>query len=307
MDTRYYNYIITIANTGNFSQAAELLYVSQPTLSKFIISMENKLGVKFFEKINGKFVPTPYGKAYIEYGQKILQLESELRDNINDISNLRKGTLSLAITPTRDLYILPLILPEFRKVYPNFNIDILEESIDKIESSILENKSKIGIYIADEQNKNLNYEILDEEEVVICVCNDSKYIELAEKKDGFKFPWIDLKLLKDETFFISNPNTAKLGKLSKLYFSECNIEPKTVVIKNMETRLRLASIGEGIAFTYDIGEKFFKCFETTPVFLSIGNVKRCNKFVVSSLKNAHLDKAHSDFIKITKELLGCYK
>ncbi|WP_455257204.1 LysR family transcriptional regulator [Peptoniphilus asaccharolyticus] len=304
MDTRYYNYIITIADTGNISKAAKLLYISQPTLSKFLNSLEERIGVKLFEKANGKFTPTPCGEYYIEYGKKILSLEDNLNDIINDISSLHKGILSLAITPTRDLYMLPLILPEFRKIYPNFNINILEESIDQIESSILEKKSKIGIYITENLNKDLNYEILNEEEVVICVCNNSKYLNLTQKKDDFKFPWIDLSLLKDETFFISNPATAKLGKLSNVYFSEYEIQPKTVVIKNMETRLSLASIGEGIAFSYDIGEKFFRSYVDKPVFLSIGKVKRSNKFVISSLKDLPLDKPHSDFIKITKNLFS---
>lgn len=300
MDTRYYEYIITIAETGSITKAADLLYISQPTLSKFLKNLEEKNKTKIFRKVNGKFIPTVAGELYVKYGTKILEQEKELHENIIDVANLKNGILSLSITPTRDLYMLPILLPEFRKIYPNFSLNILEEGIDKIESSILEKKSKLGIYIADDMNKALNYEILQEEEVVICVEQGSKYIQLSEKREGFKFPWVDLRYMKDELFIISNPSTAKLGKLAQIYFKEYDINPKTVVIKNMETRLSLAAIGEGVAFSYDIGDRFFN-HRAKPVFLSVGKVRRFNNFVISYLKNSTLDKPHADFIEITKE------
>lgn len=304
MDSRYYEYIIAIAQTGNISKAAETLYVSQPTLSKFLINLEEKLGVKLFTKIDGKFIPTVSGELYINYGTKILEMEKILKDSVEDVAKLKYGKLSVAITPTRNLYILPKVLPKFRKLYPQFNLNILEESIDKIENDILNKKVKLGIYIADELNKNLEHEILQEEEVVICINSDSKYIKFAEKKEGYKFPWIDLRYLKEELFFISNPETAKLGKIAKLYFNEYGINPKTVIMKNMETRLRLASIGEGVAFTYDIGEQFFLDCTQKATFLSIGKVKRSNKFIIAYLKKSLLDKPHCDFIDMTKDIFN---
>lgn len=300
METKYYEYLITTAKYGNITKAAKALFITQPALSKAILKLEAEFGTKIFEKVNGKLVPTTSGEVIINSGRAILNIESNYMGELDEINNLSMGKISISITPTRDLYILPIVLPEFRKKFPNFDITINEKGINEIENSILNRESKIGIYINDSYNKNLNYEVIQDEEVIIGVAKDSKYIKFAEPKEEFNFPWIDLKHLKDEVFFISDPYKAKLGKLANIYFEEYNINPKTMIIKNMETRLSLASIGEGVAFSYEIGNNFIEKYDKNLTFLSIGKKRRSNEFVISYLKDTKLNDAYKEFINITK-------
>lgn len=303
MDSKYYEYLIATAEYGNISKAAQSLFITQPALSKATIKIEEEYGIKIFERSNGKLVPTVSGDLIINAGKDILKIEKNYKYELDEINNLHKGSLTISITPTRDLYILPIVLPEFRKKFPDFDLEINEQGINEIENSILNKESKIGIYITDNFNTDLNYEIIQEEEVVIGIAANSKYINYVEDKKEFKFPWIDLTLLKDEIFFISNPYKAKLGSLANIYFEEYNIKPKTMVIKNMETRLSLASIGEGIAFSYEIGNNFIDIDDKKLVFLSIGKKRRSDKFVISYLKEAALNDAYKEFINITKNYL----
>lgn len=301
MDTKNYEYIITTAEYGNISNAAKALYITQPALSKAIMKIEENLNVKIFEKKKGKLTPTSAGKILIKSGAEILNIEKNYKYELDEINNCERGALSVSITPTRDLYILPIVLPEFRKIFPYFDIEINEKGIDAIEESLLNKESKIGMYITDTFNKNLQYEVLQQEEILICLSKNSKYLKYVENKKGFKFPWIDLRVLKNEIFFISNPYKAKLGRFANIYFEEYNIKPKTMIIKNMETRLSLASIGEGITFSYEIGSTFSKKNNKNLVFLSVGKEKKTSKFVVSYLKDLKLNTAYRKFIEITKE------
>lgn len=300
MDTKYYEYLIATSEYGNITKAAKALYITQPALSKAILKLESEFGTNIFEKVNGKLVPTTSGEVIINSGKEILNIESNYMDELDEIKNLNTGTISISITPTRDLYILLIVLPEFRKKFPNFDVSIHEKGINEIENSILNRESKIGIYINDTHNKNLSYEIIQDEEVVIGVSKSSKYLKYTEDREEFNFPWIDLTLLKDEVFFISDPYKAKLGKLANIYFEEYNIKPKTMVIKNMETRLSLASIGEGVAFSYEIGNNFIKNYDKNLTFLSIGKERRNNEFVISYLNGTELNDAYKEFINITK-------
>ncbi|MGO1580860.1 MAG: LysR family transcriptional regulator [Peptoniphilaceae bacterium] len=303
MDTKYYNYLLTIAREQSISKAANSLYLSQPTLSKFLINLESKIGTNLFERIDNKLTPTLAGEKYLETAKKILSLENNLKYQIKSIAKYDTGILSLSITPTRGFYMLPIAIPKFKKLYPEFNIRIQEKDIYTIEDSIIDRQSKLGFYITDIVDKKLDYTRLNEEELVICLNKNSKYINLAKNKKGFKYPWLDIRFLKDETFYISDPNTTKIGRLSKQLFSDYEINPKIVILKNMETRLRLASVGIGVSLSYEMSPKFFKHYIDKPTFLSVGKNKKTSNFIVSYLKNSRLEKPYLDFIEISKNIL----
>ena len=63
MDTRYLEYILTLAETGNMTRAASKLYISQPTLSQFLSKQEQELGTPLFLRIGGTYTSRPWGNS----------------------------------------------------------------------------------------------------------------------------------------------------------------------------------------------------------------------------------------------------
>ena len=71
MNTRQLQYILMIASTGSFSEAAKRLYVSQPSLSQYVHKLETELGVNLFERTNPLRL-TYAGEVYVEAAKGIL-------------------------------------------------------------------------------------------------------------------------------------------------------------------------------------------------------------------------------------------
>ncbi|MFQ9649027.1 MAG: LysR family transcriptional regulator [Enterocloster sp.] len=85
MDFRELNYVLAIEKYHNITKAAESLYVSQPTLSKFLANLEHDLGQKLFRKLGNKYILTFAGQKYVDTAREILLLKSNLDIELADI------------------------------------------------------------------------------------------------------------------------------------------------------------------------------------------------------------------------------
>ena len=73
------SYVIAVAEKGNVSKAAESLFISQPSLSRFIKDLENRLGVTLFQRINNRLILTYAGEKYVETAKRSEEHTSELQ------------------------------------------------------------------------------------------------------------------------------------------------------------------------------------------------------------------------------------
>lgn len=126
MDFREINYVLAIAKYQNITKAADALFISQPTLSKFLISLEEELGLRLFRKAGHKFILTYAGERYVEKASEILRLKQDLDKELSEIRAGEINTLHVGITSMRSSYMFPEILPRFHKLYPNVKVVLHE-------------------------------------------------------------------------------------------------------------------------------------------------------------------------------------
>ena len=113
MDFRELTYVLAIAKHGNITKAAESLYVGQPTLSKFLMSMEDELGLKLFRRVGNRYFPTHAGERYMEKASQILALKADLDAEMADIIKREVGEISVAFASRRCTYMLPACCQPF--------------------------------------------------------------------------------------------------------------------------------------------------------------------------------------------------
>ena len=89
MDRREMEYLIVIAQEKNLSKAAERLYVSQPALSRFLLKMENSIGMPLFERKKRQLVPTMAGELCLDTARKMLQLDQDLERKLTLEENVQ--------------------------------------------------------------------------------------------------------------------------------------------------------------------------------------------------------------------------
>lgn len=97
MDFRDLTYLLAIARQQNITRAAESLYLSQPTLSKFLKGLEGELGLPLFERLGYKYIPTYAGEQYIKKAKEILALKKELDQQMGDIIKNNEGYLKIGL------------------------------------------------------------------------------------------------------------------------------------------------------------------------------------------------------------------
>lgn len=124
MELRVLNYFLAIAREENFTKAAQMLHVTQPTLSRQIADLEQELGVKLFVRSNHNIILTEEGMILKRRAQEILSLADKTKRDFMQKGEALSGTIAIGSGEFRSTEYLAKIIAKFRKKYPNVKYDI---------------------------------------------------------------------------------------------------------------------------------------------------------------------------------------
>ncbi|WP_433467367.1 LysR family transcriptional regulator [Spirillospora sp. CA-128828] len=119
-------YFVAVAEVRHFTQAAELLRVAQPSLSKQIRALENELNVSLFSRARGNITLTPAGEALLPLAKRILADVDTARLEVQELVGLKRGRVRLGATPSLCAGLLADVLRRFHDTYPGIQL-IVEE------------------------------------------------------------------------------------------------------------------------------------------------------------------------------------
>ncbi len=301
MDFKELSYVIAIAEHQNITKAANSLYLSQPTLTKFMQNLEKSMGQKLFRKVGNKFLLTYAGERYVDRGQQILQLKRELDVEMADIIKSNIGSLNISFPAVRGTYLLPCTLPPFKNLHPNVQINVLEASSAEIEKMLLAGTTDVAFFNAPYKNPEIAYEIINTEEILLVMSPNHPKAGCGVKKKGCNYPWIDLKGLKDEMFIIQKPEQ-RTRQVVDLVLKDAGITPvNPLVTSNIAAGVELASQNYGIAFVCETHLKYMNLDDKLVKF-SCGHPSVTIDFVAAYRKGAYLSYHAREYIKIVKDL-----
>ena len=155
INDRKMDYLLKIAETRSITSAARALYVSQPALSQFVSSLEKEYDTKIFEYESGKLTPTYTGELIIESFKQQKLLESNLQRALNDARQSRSGRFSIGISNGRAPMFLSIVLPDFKKEYPNIQLTINTKSENGFESMVAAGKGENGLALGNVIGSNI--------------------------------------------------------------------------------------------------------------------------------------------------------
>ena len=125
MDIDKLNSFLVLAKKGNFARASELLYISQPALSKRIQALEEELQVPLFNRIGSRSYLTTEGRNFLQYAQQIVSTYNLAIEDMHQIKGLETGTLSFGATNFIGVYIMPRFISHFHRTYPKIRINMI--------------------------------------------------------------------------------------------------------------------------------------------------------------------------------------
>ena len=147
MDIKALRYFIEVARQKNFTRAAEVLHVTQPTLSKMIRQLEQELHSDLLVRGKKGVWPTDIGQILYLHGCQILGQIRAAKDEIAEVKGLTRGELKVGLAPMMSAALFPIVLRTFRERYPQIAISAVESGSKRMAQSILDGEVEIGMLV----------------------------------------------------------------------------------------------------------------------------------------------------------------
>jgi DNA-binding transcriptional LysR family regulator len=294
MEFRQLQYALQIAQEKSFSRAAEKLHIAQPSLSQQLAKLEKEIGVLLFQRTTSSVELTHAGTVFIDRAQKIVDMAEQLRIEMEDLSNMKRGKLVVGSLPITGSHIWPQVLPVFQKQFPDIEIVLVEESTDKLEELTALGKTDISLLTIPLSDDSLEYESILEESITLAV--PPNHI-LSNHKT------VHIENLQNESFI-----TLKKGQAFRHITLElcraAGFEPKIAFeSSNIETVQSLVAAGMGIAFVPEMTART-KWSHYVPEYVSLAN-NPSRTIVIGYRKDRYLSKAALAFIETIKKVVQC--
>jgi LysR family hydrogen peroxide-inducible transcriptional activator len=297
MELRQLQYALQISIDKNFSRAAEKLHIAQPSLSQQLSKLEKEIGVLLFQRTTNSVEVTYAGSLFVEKAQTILDMVEQIKREMADISQMRKGKLVVGSLPITGAHVLPMVLPVFQARYPEIEIMLMEETSANLEHMTASGQIDISLLSLPLQDETLTYEPLIEEEIVLAIPPQH---ELARETVG-QTHTVDIAELRDEPF-IALKKGQGFRKIALDLCEHAGFTP-TIVFEssNIETVQSLVAAGMGIAFVPHMVSRG-GWSQLAPVYLSLSN-RPTRTLVIAYRKGRYLSKAVEAFMTTFREVV----
>nr|QXM17899.1 lysR transcriptional regulator [Chaetoceros laevisporus] len=278
-----------VASEKSFTRAAEILYVSQPSLSKQIKILENRLGIVLLNRENSTISLTEAGRVFLQYSERILALCEESCRALNDVKNGDRGNLTVGASQTIGTYLMPRVLALFAQNYPQINIKVQVDSTRIIAKNVVNREIDIAVVggdVPEELKKNLDIENFVEDELILIVPKSHPFALKKHKK-----------INKDDLYhlnFITLNSTSTIRKFIDNILIQNDIETKQfniiMQLNSIEGIKTAVSLGLGAAFISSSAiEKEIKL--KTVEIITIENIRITRRLSIITNRQCYKSKA----------------
>lgn len=243
MDFKQIEAFVYVVRHKSFSKAADALYLTQPTISSHISSLENILGIKLIDRSSKEIYPTTAGKIFFEYAQNLINMRDNAIYALKDFSTNIKGKLEIAASTVPSQYIVPELIINFLQKYKNINFNLIQLDTGQVIEELIDKKFEIGIVGSMIKNDKLVYEKLTKDKLVLITPCNKKYKDMINKK-------ISINELINEPFIFRESGSGTRQEFEK-FLNKANVNPKSIKIiaqiNNLEAIKQAVHLGLGVS------------------------------------------------------------
>lgn len=172
-------YLVALADTRHFGQAAERCHVSQPTLSAQLRKLEEYLGVPLVERQPRRVMLTPAGQEILARARAIAEAADEIVEIARAHRDPLSGRLRVAFLPTIGPYLLPVVAPRLRKALPRLDLMLYEYQTDTMLAKLRSGEIDMGVLALLEGMDDFAQRTLYDEPFVLAVPSDHALAQKA--------------------------------------------------------------------------------------------------------------------------------
>lgn len=221
MELRHLEYFHTLSKTQNFTRTAELLHVSQPSVTKALKVLEAELQVKLVNRSQHKMVLTEAGQALLLHAARIMHDVEEAEQDMKRFCSSERPRIKFGMPPMFEAYLLPDFYSSFKEENPQIDL-LLCETYDSMQvlSQLAAGEIDFGIVLEDPKVKADNHLVMLESHMRLCLYPDHP---LAARES------VSFDELRGEKFIMQRPSTYQYRSIYSRC-QECGFTPEIVVI-----------------------------------------------------------------------------
>lgn len=231
------------AQTLNFSETAQRLHTTQPTVSKHIKELESELSVELFERVSGgRLKLSQSGQSLLPWAQQLLRECNKFHEIAHSLNQKVTGTLQIACATASGKYLLPLLAARFRARFPDVQIKVRPCVPAQISQDLLNHEIDFGIVSFENQVEGLECQKFILDEVILIVPAEHPWSRRAA---------IEPEDLLHEPILLREPSSGSRRALaSALAAHDIALEDLSILLElgNAEGIIHTVARGIGVAF-----------------------------------------------------------
>ena len=299
MNAKKVQYVLTLANSGSFAQAATVLGISQPSLSQYIKKIEQQLGTDLFDRTGGSVRLTDAGRIYLEAGRKMIEIEHQMMGRFNDLAEHKTGSVVVGTSPYRSASMMPIIARRFQEKYPGMHLVVEEMTSQELSEATEHGQFDLCITMMPIDERLFCYERIAEEELILAVPQSFRDLS-AERIPGRKYPAIDAKTIDRQPFVMITEGQWMQQALNNLSVDYGLSLQKAAVVKSLEAQIAMVRAGVGMALLPSGIERF--CSSDEVKYYSFKQALPKRDVVVMWPRDRKLNQVVRVLIEIMKEV-----
>ncbi|MCK5479564.1 MAG: LysR family transcriptional regulator [Gammaproteobacteria bacterium] len=174
----------TVARLLSFTKAAESLHMTQPAVTFQVRQLEEYFNTRLFDRAHNRISLTEAGKRVYEYAEDIFDIYAKMDNAVRDLTGEISGVLIIGASTTIAEYMLPSLLGDFKKKYPDITVQLRVSNSDGIVTMVENNDIDLGVVEAPVTNKNLVVEECRKDRLVAIV--PPQHVLSKHKEVGIK-------------------------------------------------------------------------------------------------------------------------
>ncbi|HAG12644.1 MAG TPA: LysR family transcriptional regulator [Ruminococcus sp.] len=313
LTTQQLTYVIAVAESQSISKAAEKLYVTQPSLSQFIHSLEKQLNVKLFDRSVTPIRLTDAGELYVEWARKLLAMEENMNNALSDLMGMETGTVRIGASSFRVRCLLARSIAAFHAKYPGIHLTIREADMRQLCDMLLAGEIDFAIGSGGFEEKQFHVEALAEERLYLAAAASNPMTERLPEpltaEDIIKAtprflrqPPIDLSCAAEEPFVAANAGEYDREALNAVC-RQCGFTPKIEYsVQTIETVYSFVCANMGVGLLPD-SLIYYGNFREHPNYYPLPDDLALCSISLISRKNSFLPKAASAYALLLKQLV----
>jgi LysR family hydrogen peroxide-inducible transcriptional activator len=215
MELNQLRYAVAVAETGNFTRAAERCHVTQPSLSQQILNLEREVGHKLFHRLGRKAVLTEAGNTFLERARRILFEVENAAKELSDHPSLDRR-ITVGALPTIMPYLVAPLIARCRETHPNLTIHAREDFRHDLVRGVVEGELDLAVVTLPIKDVRVAVEPLLTEPLLLVVGKTHPFASRAE---------ISVRDIAEETF-ITMGDSSTLAAQIRSFFGELHFDLK---------------------------------------------------------------------------------